>query len=89
MGEEERIQGRRRGRWGGDELGAWRGRRHGRELAAGEDGCPAAAEGRKGAAAVRGRRRQGGKVVAAEKMEGWEWKMAKCKERGSVFIEKP
>jgi hypothetical protein len=35
--------------------------------------------GRKGRpVAARGRRRQGGKVVAAEKMEGWEWKIAKC-----------
>jgi hypothetical protein len=24
-----------------------------------------------------------------KEMEGWEWKMAKCKGRGSVFIEKP
>jgi hypothetical protein len=35
--------------------------------------------GRKGRpVAARGRRRHGGKVVAAEKMEGWEWKIAKC-----------
>jgi hypothetical protein len=44
--------------------------------------------GRKGRlAAARGRRRQGGKVVAAEKMEGWEWKIAKCKGEGFIFIE--
>jgi hypothetical protein len=44
--------------------------------------------GRKGRpAAARGRRRQGGKVVAAEKMEGWEWKVAKCKGRWILFIE--
>jgi hypothetical protein len=55
---------------GGSSFAPWR-RRKGRSRGRCRGVVPWLVEGRKGAA-VRGRRRHGGKVVAAEKMEGWE-----------------
>jgi hypothetical protein len=47
---------------------------------AGEDGRPAAAVGRKGAAAARVRRRLGGEVVAAKKWRGGNEKWPSARE---------